>query len=387
MNPTKRPNGRHSLLALTAAFSLLLAQSALASPAKDDHTEAALKRATQRDLKPIKPTAKATPKPSLTSPEEELEKIKASVGKKWDEKSKDTDETAQTAEAGNPIITPPKVTSEPAPGTTKTEDKDDDKEESHEVKAEVKAPVAKTSHGKAAPAKEAASQKASHESKAEAPAAAKADDHASDKTAAAAHDETPSVPAETSLRWLTNGNTRFVKKHFRADGRSAKDRERLVAGQHPHAIVLSCADSRVPPEIVFDQALGEIFTIRVAGEALDSSVIASVEYAVEHLGPKLLVVMGHTKCGAVDTALKVKDGDTAGSEALDKLLADIRPHLKTVMTEKRSPNLEVESTLNADGVARDIVTRSEIIRKKVEAGELLIKPALYRMDSGKVTFY
>jgi carbonic anhydrase len=195
------------------------------------------------------------------------------------------------------------------------------------------------------------------------------------------------IEADQALKWLVNGNNRYVKKQYRADGRSAEDRKRLLTGQHPHAIVLSCADSRVPPEIVFDQMLGEIFTIRVAGEALDSSVIASVEYAVEHLHPRLLVVMGHTQCGAVEAVLKTKEGESAGSEALDKMIADIRPRLKSVPADKISPNLEVESTVNADGVARDLIRRSEIIRKKVEAGELVIKPALYRMDSGKVSFY
>jgi carbonic anhydrase len=201
------------------------------------------------------------------------------------------------------------------------------------------------------------------------------------------HEAAPVVSGEQSLKWLVNGNVRFLKKYFRADGRGAQDRKRLYAGQHPHAIVLSCSDSRVPPEIVFDQALGEIFVIRVAGEALDSSVIASVEYAVEHLGPRLLVVMGHTKCGAVDAAINVKEGSSAGSADLDRLLAEIRPHLKTVAKETPSKDIEVESALNADGVARDLVKRSEIIRKKVDAGELLIKSALYRMDSGKVNFY
>lgn len=197
----------------------------------------------------------------------------------------------------------------------------------------------------------------------------------------------PNVSAEQALRWLGNGNHRYVTKKFRADGRSAEDRKRLLNDQRPHAIVLSCSDSRVPPEIVFDQVPGEIFVVRVAGEALDSSVIASIEYAVEHLGSRLLVVMGHTQCGAVSTVLNLKDGESAGSESLDKLLADIRPRLRTVASDKRSPQLEVESTLNADGVARDLLKRSEIVRKKVESGELVIKPALYRMDSGKVTFY
>lgn len=195
------------------------------------------------------------------------------------------------------------------------------------------------------------------------------------------------VPAEQSLRWLTNGNSRFTSAKYRADGKSAKDRKRLLAGQHPHAIVLSCADSRVPPELIFDQALGEIFTIRVAGEVLDSSVIASIEYAVEHLGSRLLVVMGHTKCGAVSTAMKVKEGQSGGSESLDQLLAGIRPHVRSIASVNADPNLEKESFANADGIAGDLLKRSEIVRKKVEAGELLIKPALYDMDSGKVDFH
>lgn len=195
------------------------------------------------------------------------------------------------------------------------------------------------------------------------------------------------VAAETSLRWLTNGNLRYQKKNFRGDGRMPADRERTAAAQKPHAIVLSCSDSRVAPEIVFDQGIGEIFTVRVLGEALDGSVIASIEDALQRLGSKLLIVMGHTKCDAVDMALKIKDGDSSGSDAIDELLGDIRPRLKTVMTEARSANLEIEATLNADGVARELVKRSELVRKRVEAGELVIKPALYWIDSGKVRFY
>ncbi len=195
------------------------------------------------------------------------------------------------------------------------------------------------------------------------------------------------VSAETSLGWLKHGNIRFVKKAFRADGRSEKDRERLTKGQHPHAIILSCSDSRVPPEIVFDQMLGEIFVIRVAGEALDSSVIASIEYAVEHLHSSLLVVMGHSQCGAVAATVKTAEGKSAGSPDLDKLINDIRPRLASLKNETPSTNLEVESTLNADGVARDLVKRSALIKNAVDQGALVIKSALYRTDSGKVTFY
>ncbi len=198
---------------------------------------------------------------------------------------------------------------------------------------------------------------------------------------------TPVVPADTSLRWLKNGNIRFVKKTFRSDGRTAKDRERLTKGQHPHAIVLACSDSRVPPEIVFDQTLGEIFVIRVMGEALDSSVIASIEYAVEHLHTGLLVVMGHSQCGAIQATLKTSEGTSAGSADLDRVLSDIRPRLVSIANEPASSNLEVESTLNADGVARDLMKRSALLKSAVETGNLLIKSALYRVDTGKVTFY
>jgi len=199
--------------------------------------------------------------------------------------------------------------------------------------------------------------------------------------------EVKSVPAETVLRWLTNGNVRFTTRSFRKDGRGANDRKRLFTSQRPHAIVLSCSDSRTPPELIFDQALGEIVTVRVAGPALDAAVIATIEEALEDLDPHLLVVMGHDKCSTIDSALKVKDGSDVGSANIAQILSDIRPRLKTISPEKPSPHLEVESAVNADGVGRELLKRSEIVRKKVEAGDLVIKPALYHLESGKVTFY
>ena len=202
------------------------------------------------------------------------------------------------------------------------------------------------------------------------------------------HAAEPAVSAEQALKWLQNGNKRYLSRANRTDGKSQKDRERLGKGQHPHAIVLSCADSRVPPETVFDQALGEVFVVRTAGESLDSSVIASLEYAVEHLGPRLLVVMGHTSCGAVKAALDTPEDKSAGSPSLDKLVGDIRPRIPN-RTPAAAPSagLEIESAANAQGVAADLLKRSEIIRARVEKGDLLIKPALYYLDSGSVKFY
>lgn len=208
------------------------------------------------------------------------------------------------------------------------------------------------------------------------------------KAAAHAPSHNSGVDAEKALTWLKNGNSRYLKKQLRTDGKSPADRERLAKGQHPHTVVLSCSDSRVPPETVFDQALGEVFVIRTAGEAIDSAVLASIEYAVEHLGPKLIVVMGHTSCGAVKATIETAEGSSAGSESLDQMIRDIRPRLPArTPAMATSQGLEIESSANAQGVAGDLIKRSAIIRKRVEAGQLMIKPALYHLDSGNVKFY
>ncbi len=192
------------------------------------------------------------------------------------------------------------------------------------------------------------------------------------------------VSAEKSLGWLKNGNTRFVKGSVRKDGASAKDRARLVAGQKPHAVILSCSDSRVPPEVLFDQKLGEIFVVRTAGEALDDNVIGSIEYAVDHLGSNLIVVMGHTSCGAVRAALASLDGADLGSPALNGLVADLKPHLQQYASKKPSEGLVEESTANVTGVAHDLLARSQILRDAVASGEVKIARALYHLDTGKV---
>lgn len=192
------------------------------------------------------------------------------------------------------------------------------------------------------------------------------------------------VSPDQAMTWLKNGNKRFVKGHFRKDGRGPADIKRLLAGQKPHTIVLSCADSRVPPEHVFDQGLGEIFVVRVAGEALDNSVIASMEYAVEHLGAKNIMVMGHTHCGAVKAALAAKDGQTNGSPSLDALVADIKPRLPASATD---PAVETESGLNAKGIAKDLLTRSKIIRERVESGKAKVSSSMYFLKDGHVEFH
>lgn len=266
-------------------------------------------------------------------------------------------------EDDGPIVLPPKISSEPAPGT----------------RADDREPAAETAGATAAP-------NAHEADKPEVEAPPETSPVAVTKSATEKIEE--GVKAEKALVWLQNGNKRYLKKANRADGKSQSDRKRLANGQHPHAIVLSCSDSRVPTETVFDQALGEIFVVRVAGEALDTSVIASLEYAVEHLGPRLLVVMGHTSCGTVSAAIAAKDGEAAGSASLDALIADIKPRLPNRgIAATPSQGVEIESAANAQGVAADLIKRSQIIRDRVEKGDLVIKPALYYLDSGVVKFY
>ena len=192
------------------------------------------------------------------------------------------------------------------------------------------------------------------------------------------------VAAEKAYGFLINGNKRFTKNHLRNDGASVADLKRLSTGQKPHSIVLSCSDSRVPPEIIFDQKLGEIFVVRTAGEALDSSAIASIEYAVSHLGSNLIVVMGHESCGAVKAALATLSGGDAGSPSLNKLVGDIHPRLQRFSRLPASEGVVTESWANVEGVATDLAARSEIIQHAIESGELRIEKALYHLGSGSV---
>jgi carbonic anhydrase len=199
-----------------------------------------------------------------------------------------------------------------------------------------------------------------------------------------AHHAVPAgVPPDQALTWLKNGNTRFVKNHLRKDGQNRSDIVRLAKGQQPHTIVLSCSDSRVPPENVFDQKLGEIFVIRTAGEALDHNVIASIEYAVAHLGSRHLLVMGHTQCGAVKAALATIDGGDAGSPSLNHLVKGLHPHFTR---GPASADVGKESLANARGIAAELVEQSAMLKEAVASGKLKIGTALYHLNSGVVEF-
>jgi len=201
------------------------------------------------------------------------------------------------------------------------------------------------------------------------------------------HTKLHKVSAEEALMELKHGNLRFTQGMHRKGGMTQADRIKLMAGQKPHTIILSCSDSRVPPEHVFDQSLGKIFVIRTVGSALDSAVIASIEHAVQKFGTRLILVMGHESCGAINTVIQTPAGHTAGSPSLDSMLADIRPRLENINRRPASVGLVRESTANARGVVKDLISRSAIIRKNVSAGNVQVRSGLYHLDSGLVDFH
>lgn len=178
---------------------------------------------------------------------------------------------------------------------------------------------------------------------------------------------------------LIDGNKRFTEDKLEAKLQNSDRRNELTAGQAPFAIVLSCADSRVVPELAFDTGLGELFVVRVAGNIANSSSMASIEYAVAHCGSTAIVVLGHQSCGAVTAA--IAGGDNGYS--LNHLLSHITPAI-AASAEGAGVNDVVKK--NAVLNAEELKNRSDIIGSAVKAGKVEIMPAYYNLDSGKVEF-
>jgi carbonic anhydrase len=193
------------------------------------------------------------------------------------------------------------------------------------------------------------------------------------------------VTAAQALERLKAGNERFVSdvgSDLRID---AERRAELVAGQAPYALVLSCADSRVPPEIIFNTGLGELFVVRAAGQVLDRSVLASLEYGAEHLKAPLLVVMGHEFCGAVNAAKERKPGASMGPN-LDFLLKQIQPAVAHADRAIFEEPLRAAIMANVALEVNDLQVQSPILRGLVERGKLQIVGAFYELSTGRVQF-
>jgi carbonic anhydrase len=196
--------------------------------------------------------------------------------------------------------------------------------------------------------------------------------------AAAPHTGTAPGP-DRALRELIAGNKRYVAAKVMRPHQAPTRRADVAKGQHPFAIVLGCADSRVPPEIVFDQGLGDLFVVRVAGNIADDAALASLEYAVEHLGPRLIVVLGHERCGAVDAA--VKGGEAPGH--LSSLVTAIAPAV-TASQGKPGDRLDHAVRANVARVVEQLRSSEPILAPMVKAGKVQVVGCRYDLDSGAV---
>jgi carbonic anhydrase len=185
--------------------------------------------------------------------------------------------------------------------------------------------------------------------------------------------------ADEALAKLMAGNQRYVRHKEQRPDQSLARRQELRAGQHPFAVILGCADSRVSPELLFDQGLGDLFVIRVAGNVVDDAVLGSIEYAVEHLGTRLVMVLGHEKCGAVSAAV---EGSIAAGH-IKALVAAIQP---SVEASRKEPGDRIHNCViaNARRVARQVRESEPILKDEVEKHGVKVVAADYVLDSGKV---
>jgi len=186
------------------------------------------------------------------------------------------------------------------------------------------------------------------------------------------------VPADRALAILAEGNARYVVHKETHPDSSLERRHELVKGQHPYAIIVGCADSRVPPEMVFDAGLGDLFVIREAGNVMDNVVLGSVEYAVEHLGVKLVMVLGHESCGAITAAV-----NHTREAHITSIMKAIQP---AVSASKRLPGDAVHNCVlaNARHVANQIRHAKPILSKANDHGDIKVVAAIYDIESGKV---
>jgi carbonic anhydrase len=194
-------------------------------------------------------------------------------------------------------------------------------------------------------------------------------------------DQSASLSPNAAQARLTTGNARFVSGKLAHPNQSSARRAKLAEGQHPFAIILGCADSRTAPEVVFDQGLGDLFVVRNAGNVVDDVALGSIEYAVDHLGASLIVVLGHENCGAVKAT--VEGGKQPGH--LPAIVKAIRPAVKASahLEGDRVDNAVLE---NARLEAKRIRESKPILRKLIDEGKVRVVSARYDLDTGRVRF-
>jgi carbonic anhydrase len=192
-----------------------------------------------------------------------------------------------------------------------------------------------------------------------------------------------SMNADEALQELLAGNRRYVAGQLDRPHQTKDRRLHLVSHQEPFAVILSCADSRLPPEIIFDQGLGDLFVIRIAGNLIDEAILGSIEYAVHHLQTSLLVVLGHKGCGTVKATLDALAAGEGGAGNMRFLVSAIQP---AVAEARIQPGdlLDNAVRINVKRVVRQLSYASPILSASLRAGKLKIVGAYYDLESGQV---
>src|SRR4051812_46491218 len=192
----------------------------------------------------------------------------------------------------------------------------------------------------------------------------------------------PAVAQTSDAQWksLADGNARYVAGHLKFD-HIAEQRHHSAEHQNPPVTVLSCSDSRVPPELVFDRSLNSLFVIRVAGNVTGPDEVASIEYAIANGYTKMIVVLGHEECGAVRAALLPEDPATP---SLVALVSKIRDSFESIDRNLHAATVRRAVEANARAAAKDLIAQSTVIAEAVKAGKVAMVVAYYDLDTGKV---
>src|SRR5206468_10935951 len=199
----------------------------------------------------------------------------------------------------------------------------------------------------------------------------------------AAHSDQPSVAPAEAISKLKEGNGRYTSGNLQHPGQTTERRNELAKSQYPFAAVVSCSDSRVPPEIVFDQGLGDLFIVRVAGNVLNDEGLGSIEYAVDHLGTRLILVLGHQRCGAVQAAKETIAAKGKAPGHIESLVTAIKPAVEATVKD----DLDATIHANVKNVVQSLRSSTPILKPKVNSGEIRVIGATYSLDTGAVTFF
>lgn len=197
-----------------------------------------------------------------------------------------------------------------------------------------------------------------------------------------------SAAQDNPFNRLKEGNRRFVNKNPQMLTLALEDRKQMAAGQTPFVTIVACSDSRVPPEIIFDQGPGEVFIVRLAGNTVDEFALASIEFGLSYLKTPLLVVLGHENCGAVQAAFNLQKG--THNSKLTSLLQSIKPSTEQAARENPGKSqkelLDIAINLNTKRVLNKILTEIPEIQNMVDQGRLQTETGVFKIRTGEVTW-